>query len=97
VTRLDPGIFSKLSDALSGTGCGKWFQAGLTVSGTGASPDESPSDFLMNTLPTYTDRGDFVRGNANAIQGGIAPPGYSIVMNNQGAYFNKSKRVRNPS
>ena len=89
VMPLVSGIFNTLSTVLSGTSCGNWFSAGLAVSGNGQFPGQSLSDFLSNFLPQFVGRGDFVGGNSNSVQGSsLLPSGYTIAVNNQGAFFN---------
>jgi RHS repeat-associated protein len=85
---LNPPMFGNLASALANTDCGNWFQAGLATSGVGG-PGQSLASFLTNTLPTVTGSANFVGGNANGIEdAGYLAPGYSILFNNAGAFFN---------
>ena len=84
---LNSQIFNQLSSALSNTDCGKWFQAGLSTSGQAIFAGQTLGNFLTSTLPAVTGSANFVGGNANAAEGGLAP-GYAILFNNSGAFFN---------
>ena len=77
-----------LASALDNTDCGKWYQAGLTTSGYGATPGQSLGDFLVNTIPQFTGAGNFVGGNASAVTSNTLAPGYLILVDNGGAFFN---------
>ncbi len=86
IEHLSTNLFGDLANALSGTDCGKWFQAGLTTSGQGLA-GETLSNYLANDLPNATGSGDFVGGSANALTTN-AYAGYQILFNNAGAFFN---------
>ncbi len=84
---LQTPVLAGLASALANTDCGKWFQAGLATSPV-RTPGQSLTSFLTNTLPTVTGSANFVGGNANAFEGGIASaPGYAILVNNNGAFY----------